>query len=256
MNKKIKVILIILILLMLVSVSKSMAEGKKNTTEDNANLSELHLQYSGISPNFDKNITEYYFVVSDDIYSINIIAKPEDSNATVIITGNDNIDYGKNRITIDVLSKDKTQIKTYVINVTKTTSLETANANLETLAVRQGEISPEFNNNTTKYTLEIANDVNKIDILAIPQRINSVVTIEGNDEMNVGDNKIEVIVLAEDELTEKTYEIVVHRRTQEEELLNQDEAKNQAQRLSLILSGEDADRQVQNLNQQNNLLKI
>ena len=112
---------------------------------------------------------------------------------------------------------------------------ELANANLETLAVRQGSLIPEFDSNKTKYSMEIANDIEQIDILAIPQKENASVSITGNDKMQIGDNKIEVVVLAENGTTQKKYELNVHRRNEEEEIQEQEENEVEAERLTAIL---------------------
>ena len=110
-----------------------------------------------------------------------------------------------------------------------------ANANLETLAIRQATLNPEFDNNVTYYKAEIANDINKIDILAIPQKENATVKIAQNDEMQIGLNKIEITVTAEDGITDKKYVLEVYRRNEEEEIKAQEEKKLEAEKLSAIL---------------------
>ena len=110
-----------------------------------------------------------------------------------------------------------------------------ANASLETLAIRQATLNPEFDNNTTYYKAKIANDVNKIDILAIPQKQNATVKIDKNDEMQIGTNKIEITVTAEDGITNKKYVLEVYRRNEQEEIKAKKKKKLEAERLSAIL---------------------
>ena len=162
----------------------------QNITPDNTNLSILRLNHEGISPEFKKDIKEYYFVTNDKIEKLDITAVPENPDATVTITGNNNLKIGENVIEIKVESQDKTKTSSYKINLTKTNNLETANANLETLAVREATLEPEFDNNITQYKLEIPNEVDKIDVLAIPQRENAKVRVSGSGEMQIGDTKI------------------------------------------------------------------
>lgn len=247
MKSKTMVILIVFILLLLASSSKTMAEDAK----DNANLSTMHLEYSGISPNFDKNVKEYYLIVGGEIDSIAIEAEPENRNATVTISGNEILEYGKNVVTIEVVSEDSSKTKQYKIYVTKTDEPETANANLETLAVRQGDLTPEFDNNITKYRVEIANNESTVDILAIVQNPMATVEIIGDDEMQIGENKVEVVVLAENGITDKRFEITVYRRSIDEEAATQEETKAQAERLSAIISGKNAQTQIQELTKTN-----
>lgn len=232
-------------------------EDETNTSSDNANLKIMRLNREGISPEFSSQVEEYYFVTEENISSFNITAIPENKNSTVTITGNENLKQGKNTISIKVESEDKSQTKEYKIYVTKTNNLEKANANLETLAIRQGSLIPEFDNNVTKYNIEIENSISKLDILAIPQREASTVKIIGNEEMKIGDNKIEIIVLAEDKLTEKKYEINVHRRNEQEEIENEEEKKVQVEKLTAILEQEEEENKIieENKNKENNYIK-
>lgn len=223
----------------------------ENVSENNSNLAVLRLNEEGISPEFNKDIKEYYFTTNSSITNLEITAIPENREANVIITGNNNLKMGENIIDIKVESQDKTKTSTYKIYVTKTNNLELANANLETLAIRQGTLEPEFNSNTTKYKVEIANGIDKIDILAIPQKEKAIVKILGNGEMKEGNNKIEIIVLAENGTTNKKYEINAYRRNAEEQQKYEEERQYQAERLSAILE-EEEQKEAQDKNQNQN----
>lgn len=211
----------------------------ENVLAGNSNLAILRLSEEGISPEFNKDIKEYYFTTNSSLANLEITAIPENSEANVTITGNNNLKMGENVIEIKVQSQDKTNTSIYKIYVTKTNNLELANANLETLAVRQGTLEPEFESNITKYKVEIANEMDKIDILAIPQKEKATVKILGNGEMKEGNNKIEIIVLAENGTTSKKYEINVYRRNTEEQQKYEEERQYQAERLSAILEEEE-----------------
>lgn len=213
-------------------------EVNENVSDDNTNLSILRLDQEGISPDFDKDIKEYYFVANNTINDLGITAIPENPGATVTIIGNKNLKIGENTIDIKVEAKDKSKSSIYKIYVSKTNNIELANANLETLAIRQGDLEPEFDSNMTKYKVEIANNIDKIDILAIPQRENATVKIIGNGDMKEGDNQIQIVVLAENGTTNKKYDVIVHRRNQEEEQKYVEERNYQAERLSTILEEE------------------
>ncbi len=226
-------------------------EQNSDVSADNTNLAILRLNHEGISPDFNKDIKEYYFVTNEEIQNLEITAIPENRKANVTITGNNNLHMGENTTNIKVESQDKSKNSIYKIYVTKTQNLDTANANLETLAVRQANLKPEFDNNVTKYKIEIANNIDRIDILAIPQRENAKVNIIGNGEMQIGDNKIEINVLAENGTTHKKYEILVHRRNNEEEIKNKEERQVQAQRLSNILEEKQNENAIDNKEQKN-----
>lgn len=218
---------------------------QSNVSADNTNLRILRLNHEGISPEFQKDIKEYYFVTDKAIENLDVTAIPENSKSTVTITGNRNLQMGENTITIAVEAEDKSKTSEYKIYVTRTKNLELANANLETLAIRQATLNPEFDSNMTQYKAEIANDINKIDILAIPQRQNATVTILGSEEMQIGHNKIEVTVLAEDGITSKKYYIDIYRLNETEEIQKQEQKEVEAERLSAIL-----EEQVNNKNEE------
>ncbi len=227
--------------------------------DDNANLAVLRLNYPGISPEFNKAIKEYYLVVDNTVENLEVVAFAENNEATVTISGNENLQMGKNTINIIVESKDKTKTENYKIYVTKTNNIELANANLETLAIREGTLVPEFNANVTNYNVEVANSVDNIQILAIPQKENAVVKINGNSvintnmEINIGDNKLEIVVVAQDGITIKKYEVNVHRRNEVEEIQDKQEQEIQAEELFRILQeNEIGSGNIENILQQEN----
>ena len=199
-----------------------------NFDKASANLDILRLSHEGISPQFDTNVTEYYITVDKSVDTLDVEAIPENPNAKVEVSGSGKMILGKNTITIKVTSEDGTQSKTYTIYVTKTDDIEKANANLETLAIRQGTLIPEFSDvQYTEYRVEINNNVETIDILAIPQNQNANITIQKDDVMQIGDNKILINVTAEDGITNKKYEVTVHRRTEEEQKVYEKEQQEQ-----------------------------
>lgn len=223
-------------------------ETQGNDSSDNTNLSVLRLNHEGISPDFDKNIKEYYFIANTAIDNLEVTAIPENSKSTVTVTGNNNLKLGENTIDIKVESEDKTKTSIYKIYVTRTNEIDAANANLETLAIREGTLNPEFSNDMTEYKIEIPNNIEDINILAIPQRENATVKILGNDKMNIGDNSIHVIVTAENGTTIKKYYINVHRRSKEEETEHHLEEELQAKKLSLIMQEDNIEEKIENNN--------
>ena len=194
----------------------------------NNNLKSLQLDIEGISPTFNKNTTQYYITIPENTNNINITALLEDAKANIQITGNTNIPVGNSQIKILVTAENGNQ-KQYLINVTKTNNSELSNANLENLAIENVTLIPEFNSEITDYTAEFSEDIQSLNILAIPQREAATVTIEGNENLQIGDNVIKITVLAEDGETSKIYNIVVKKNeVTEEENENEDiEANNE-----------------------------
>lgn len=66
------------------------------------------------------------------------------------------------------------------------------NANLEKLVLSVGNI--DFNKDVTTYYIEISNDIEKIDVEAVPESKDSKVEIIGNDNLSLGYNQIKILV--------------------------------------------------------------
>lgn len=207
---------------------------------NNTNLKILRLNHVGITPEFEKNIKEYYFIADMSINELEVTALPENENATINVTGNTDIREGLNTINIEVESEDKAKTETYKIYVTKTANKELANSNLENLAVRKGTLEPPFQANITHYYVELANDVSKLDILAISQNMNATVTIEENDDLQIGENTITVNVTAEDDITNKKYVITAYRRSEQEETQEEEEQEKQQEQLAILLENSES----------------
>ncbi len=100
--------------------------------------------------------------------------------------------------------------------------------------------------------MEIPNKTEKIEILAIPQGQKATVSISGNNEMKVGNNIIQINVIAEDGITNKKYELIVHRRNEQEELKYEQEKENGAEKLSTILEEQNNGSNVEEIKQDKN----
>lgn len=90
------------------------------------------------------------------------------------------------------------------------TYTKSSNANLSNLEIAEGAITPEFDSGITEYSISVPNEITKLSIAAITDNSKAIVTIEGNEELQVGENTIDVVVTAEDGST-KTYKILATR---------------------------------------------
>lgn len=91
-----------------------------------------------------------------------------------------------------------------------TTEKKSNNSKLSSLEIAEGVISPEFSNTITDYTISIPNTVTKLSISAVADSSRATVKITGNEELQIGDNNIEIIVTAEDG-SKTTYKILAKR---------------------------------------------
>lgn len=213
------------------NLQKQAEEQGSDLQEDNANLQVLRLDREGIVPSFQKDIYEYYLTIPNDIKDIEVLAISENPNATIEITGNTGVKEGLNVINIKVTSENKSQNNIYTINVTKTKDLALANTNLEILAIEGVLLNPPFDTYITNYKTEISNDIENLNILAIPENEKATVSIDEVTELREGENVINVTVTAENGFTTRKYQIIAYKRNQEEEIKYEEEQENNKQNL-------------------------
>ena len=219
------------------------------TTSNDSSLKILRLSEEGIVPEFLPDIKDYYFVTNKDFTNLNITAIPNNSDANVRINGNDNLNEGINKITIDVISKDKTSKSTYTINLTKTKNVEDANANLETLAIENVLLEPIFDTNTLNYKASVSNNIENLNIFAVPENTNGKVEIEGGSNLKEGTNIVNIKVTAPNGFSFRNYQVIIHRRTLEEDEKYQEEQEASAKKLSTILEEQE---NIENIKEENN----
>lgn len=200
-----------------------------NANKSNADLKSLRVDTEGIIPTFDKNVKQYYLNVQNTINNIDVLAIAENPNSSIEITGNTDLKNGLNVISIKVVSEDKTQENIYNINVTKTANLDTANTNLETLAIENVLLNPPFDNTITHYDIEISNSTTQLNILAVPENENASTSISGNNDLKEGNNQILISVTASNGFTKKDFVINAYKRNiqEEEQFINEQEMQQE-----------------------------
>ena len=123
--------------------------------------------------------------------------------------GETNIEVSSDEI-YDVNGKSATISKKGSSKVTIAAGASTStNANLSSLSVSEGALEPEFNPDTTEYTMNVGADINSINISAVAAEANSSVEISGNEKLVEGENKVNINVKAADGSTSKSYTITV-----------------------------------------------
>jgi len=174
----------------------------------NANLTSLTVSSGTLTPAFSPNTTAYTVSVPNTVSTISITGVAEDANATV--TGNvtnASLNIGINNFIITVTSQNNTT-KSYTVAVTREVS---ANANLASLTVSSGTLTPAFSPSTTAYTVSVPNTVSTITITGVAEDANA--TVSGNvtnAPLNLGSNNFTITVTAPNNTT-KNYSVTVSR---------------------------------------------
>ena len=216
-------------------LEQDVAEGVNGRAIQNQNstqLKSLRLNVEGIVPDFETDIYDYSLTLPEqlkEIKDIEVLPIAENENAKIEVSGNKNLKDGLNIINVVVTNQGKSQ--EYKIKVTKTQNLEMSNTNLENLAIEYAILSPEFNEQITRYNTQVANEINQLNILAIPENEQGKVEILGNNNLNEGNNKIEIKVTAPNGFTQRIYEINVYKRNKQEETIYNQEVDKVKKRL-------------------------
>lgn len=208
------------------------SNGRSIQKQNSTQLKSLRLDVEGIVPDFETDIYDYSLTLPEqlkEIKDIEVQTIAENENAKIEVSGNKNLKDGLNIINVVVTNQGKSQ--EYKIKVTKTQNLEMANTNLENLAIEYAILSPEFNEQITRYNTQVANEINQLNILAIPENEKGKVEILGNNNLNEGNNKIEIKVTAPNGFTQRIYEINVYKRNKQEETMYDQEVDKVKKRL-------------------------
>ncbi len=193
-----------------------------------ATLNALSINQGILSPTFASGTTSYTASVAFGVTTINITPTVNQANATVKVNGTAttsgtartvSLSVGSNPIPVEVTAQDGTTIKTYTITVTR--AAPSTNANLSSLAISQGTLSPSFASGTTSYTASVANNVTSLTVTPTVSNTNATVTVNGatvtsgnasgSIALAVGSNTITTVVTAEDGTTTQTYTVTVTR---------------------------------------------
>ena len=85
---------------------------------DNNYLSNLLVEGYTLNKTFNKESTTYFITVESSVTNVNIDATSEESNATVCVSGANNLKTGTNKVLISVTSESG-EVRTYRLYVTK-----------------------------------------------------------------------------------------------------------------------------------------
>lgn len=205
---------------------------------DNSFLSSFSVTGHTITPAFNKNTNNYALTVGNEVTSINVEAACEHPKATLSWTsgkaGTNSLNVGSNTITARCTAENGVG-RNYVLKVTREGAAVplSSDNNLKGLTVSGYEITPVFNKDTLEYSVTIPYEASEILVNADKNDPKATVNINGNTGLQVGNNVVEVTVIAENG-TPKTYKINV---TREEKIETPVEKDKDATLSKLNVSG-------------------
>lgn len=94
----------------------------------NADLGSLEVAPGSLAPAFSPEVTTYEVTVGTDTAQLSVNALPQDAGASVVLSGNENLQMGDNAVKVTVTAADGQTVKEYSLLVHKTEGGETAEA--------------------------------------------------------------------------------------------------------------------------------
>ena len=195
---------------------------REESKSNNNYLKSLTLSNGNI--NFKKATTTYNVNVDNNIDKITIGANLEDSKS-----GFENgfgprtvdLALGNNTVYIKVRSESG-QVRTYTLYINRNDG-RNSDSSLKNIKLSSGKIS--FDKDTLEYKVTVGYNVDKMKIEAIPNSEKSKVTINGNEDLSVGDNVFKIKVEAENGKV-TIYSINVVRKEQGEKISDNNNIKS------------------------------
>ncbi|MDP4152295.1 MAG: cadherin-like beta sandwich domain-containing protein [Bacillota bacterium] len=191
-----------------------------------ADLTSITLSCGNLAPDFIREVTSYTAAVPSDTEQVEITPTAANTNAVITVNGVGLVD-GKANIS---LAEDKTDAaivvtlgevtKTYSITITKQPEETSTAGSVDLKSINLAHIKLKDNPNMTDFTVSVPYAREKI--MLIPKAVdkNAVITINGapfttrntnggNVRLNVGENKVLIVVTNGD--ASKTYTVTIIR---------------------------------------------
>lgn len=194
----------------LITYDKPEEDEKEEEKSSNKNLSSLSIEGVEITPEFNKETTQYTATVDGDVTELKIDAKAEDSKAEVTVEGNEDLQEGDNVIKVKVTAEDNTT-RTYFITVKKGGGTLTDDSlKLSSLTIERVNFEGAFSPDTYTYELPLNTYVDSLKITATPNQADATVEIIGNSNFQIGENVVTILVTSADGTETATYQIKVN----------------------------------------------
>lgn len=110
----------------------------------------------------------------------------------------------------DIDRASSVSTKSTTVSVTNPSTQVSSNANLSSMSVSAGSLSPSFSPSVTSYTVNVGSDVSVCTISAKAQDSKATISVSGSKNLKTGKNVRSVTVTAENGST-KTYTITIYK---------------------------------------------
>ena len=174
-------------------------------------LSALSLENVTFNETFEPSVRTYTATVPYTTESTSVTATPNHPDATREISGNTSLEVGDGNVFTITVTPEDTNAEKGIYTVTVTREPISTTAFLTSLTVN-GESVPQFDKDTTSYTVDVSNATDEAIIAATPNEYSTVTGDVGTKSLTVGDNEFEVVAVAQDGEARKPYTVTIHRK--------------------------------------------
>ena len=200
--------------------------------DNNADLDSLTISSGTLSPAFSSSVITYAASVGNSVTEVTLTPTASDGSAMIAVNGNtvtSGTGYlvtgltvgGTNTITVLVTAQDSVTTKTYTVTLTRAAP-PSNNADLDSLTISSGTLSPAFSSSVITYAASVGNSVTEVTLTPTASDGSAMIAVNGNTVTSGtgylvtgltvgGTNTITVIVTAQDSVTTKTYTVTLTR---------------------------------------------
>lgn len=166
------------------------------TKSNIATLDSLTVTNGSFNPSFSKDTFEYSVTVPVETTEFNVSGVTTESHANITSgVGHYTMTESSTRVEVVVVSEDLSVTNTYILNITRTKSSVNT---LSDITVSEGTLTPTFASNKTSYTVNVAGDIDSIEIGAtLTDSRAKILSGTGTHQLNVGSNTITIEVESE-----------------------------------------------------------
>ncbi|MDD3340739.1 MAG: cadherin-like beta sandwich domain-containing protein [Bacilli bacterium] len=175
----------------------------------NNNLTDLKITNVETDLSFDKDTLEYFVTIPNEYDKVVIETVKEASTAKVSVNGATNLTDGNNDVFVTVTAQNGS-VKQYIIHVFKESA---TNYYLQSLTVSSGIIyppTPTFYKGTFDYVITVPNEVKRITLDAVPEKLSTTVVGTGEKELITGVNTFTLTTTSEGGES-ANYNVIVNR---------------------------------------------
>lgn len=211
------------------NVTQSITLTASNALSSNPQLAQLTLnQGSTVFPfnvNFSSNVKKYKVYLKDTIKNVTVDYDCDGCLPVISCTNcsNPNIDtkielaMGKNIITIDTKSADRSKSDQYQITVYRGETTDNSNY-LASLTVDGYDLNEEFERSLKDFSLTVPYEVDNILVLATTEDSAAALDIKGGEMLEVGENVVIITVTSSETKDKRIYNLTVTRLEEGEEV--------------------------------------